>query len=253
MRVVRITVASLAILGAVSTGTAHGQEASNQIWANVILALPQKSDNWYFEIDVEPKLQVKGDQKWANTDATGLVEFYPFRWLDVTGELVGGFTVQNDDVQTLELTPKLGLRLHLISNIRELPKVGQFASRLGLALLLRIEDRNFWYFGTGAVEDFSSEWRFRPRLEVRFGINRADRSVPGTWYLFTDAEAFVPLNDKTQETFATKWRFRIGPGYTLNSKWRFELLYIRDGARNTLEEDFWTDVHIVDFRFRHYF
>jgi hypothetical protein len=241
------------LLGAVLTCPAHAQETSTQLWANLILALPQKSDRWYFEIDIEPKLQLRGDQKWANTDATALVEYYPFRWLDVTGELVGGFTVQNDDVRTLELTPKLGLRLHLASNIRELQRVGEFAKRIGLAILFRIEDRNFWYFGTGATESHSNEWRFRIRPEARVGINRADRSRAGTWYLFTDVEVFVPLGDKTQETFATKWRVRIGPGYTLNKKWRFELLYIRDNARNTFEEDFTVDVNIIDFRFRHYF
>jgi hypothetical protein len=172
MRFAAITVVPCVLLGAVLTCPARAQETSTQIWANLILALPQKSDRLYFEIDIEPKLQLRGDQKWANTDATALVEYYPFRWLDVTGELVGGFTVQNDDVRTLELTPKLGLRLHLASNIRELQRVGEFAKRIGLAILFRIEDRNFWYFGTGATESHSNEWRFRIRPEARVGINR---------------------------------------------------------------------------------
>ena len=34
-----------------------------QIWANLILTLPQPNDRWYFEIDIEPKLQLKGEQK----------------------------------------------------------------------------------------------------------------------------------------------------------------------------------------------
>jgi hypothetical protein len=36
-----------------------------------------------------------------------------------------------------------------------------------------------------------------PRFDVRLGLNRADRSMPKTWYLFADAEAFVNLGDPT--------------------------------------------------------
>jgi hypothetical protein len=253
MRFITATLVVPIFLGAGATSTAHAQETSTQTWANVVLALPQKHDPWYFEIDVEPKVQVRGAEKWANTDVTPLVEFYPFQWLDVSGELTGGFTAQNDDVRTWELTPKLGARLHLISHVRELQRVGEFASRLGLAAFFRIEDRNFWYSGSGASESFSSEWRFRARLETRTGLNRAQRSLAGTWYLFADAEVFVPLGDENPETFASKWRVRLGPGYTLSARWRFELLYIREGARNTLQEDFETDLHILNLRFRHYF
>ncbi len=72
-------------------------------------------------------------------------------------------------------------------------------------------------------------------------------------YLFADAEAFVPLADQNPETFATKWRFRVGPGVTVDRTWRFELLYIRDISRNTMQEEFENSVNAIDLRAKHYF
>jgi hypothetical protein len=72
--------------------------------------------------------------------------------------------------------------------------------------------------------------------------------MPKTWYLFGDAEAFVNLGDPTAETFNSRWRVRIGPGYRLNRGWRFELLYMFEETRNTLEGDFERSNNVIDLR-----
>ena len=67
-------------------------------------------------------------------------------------------------------------------------------------------------------------------------------------YLFTDVEFFVPLQGDVPERFATKRRFRGGFGYRLSQRWRFEVLYIRDFARETLESEETIDMNAIDFR-----
>ena len=47
------------------------------------------------------------------------MEYYPNHWFDLTGEATVGFTHQNDDVSTFELTPRIGARLHILSDLRE--------------------------------------------------------------------------------------------------------------------------------------
>jgi len=64
----------------------------------------------------------------------------------------------------------------------------------------------------------------------------------------SDAEAFVTLGDQNPETFAEKWRFRVGPGLTANQAWRFEFQYIIDITRNTLRDDFDASVSAIDLR-----
>ena len=61
---------------------------------------------------------------------------------------------------------------------------------------------------------------------------------------------FVPLGDEVPERFATKRRFRGGFGYRLSRKWRFEVLYIRDFARETLEEEADIAMNALDFRLK---
>lgn len=232
---------------------ASAQDASGQVWGDLRLLFPQKNDDWLLYVNVGPKLQVSGDERWAKVFVDPSAEYSAMNLVDLLGDLSLSYTVQNDDVETLELVPRIGARLHLISDIRDVQPAGRFAKRVGLGTEVRLEHRHYWYYGSGATEPYSNDWRLRIRLGTRVGLNHADRSRPGTWYLFADAEAFVPLNDQNPETFATKWRFRVGPGIVVDHAWHFELLYIRDISRNTMQEEFENSVNAIDLRAKRYF
>ena len=60
----------------------------------------------------------------------------------------------------------------------------------------------------------------------------------------------MPLGDEVPERFATKRRFRGGFGYRLSRKWRFEVLYIRDFARETLDEAGNIEMNALDLRLK---
>ena len=231
---------------------ASAQDASGQVWGDLRLLFPQKDGVWLLYADVGPKLQVSGDERWAKIVFDPAAEYRALDLVDLLGDLSVSYTVQNDDVETLELVPRIGARLHLISDIRDVRPAGRFAKRVGLGTEVRLEHRHFWYYGSGATEPYSADWRLRIRLATRIGINHADRSRPGTWYLFADAEAFVPLDDVNPETFTTEWRFRVGPGVVVDRTWHLELLYIRDISRNTMEEEFENSVNAIDLRAKLY-
>ena len=232
------------------------QEASDlddpvtQLWANLILDSPR--ENYLLELDVEPKLQIRGEPKWWSIGATPLVEYYPNRWLDLTGEMAVTYTNQNDNVRSVEVTPRAGIRLHILSNFREEidPEVHP-PRKLAIANLSRIEYRNFWY--SGGDLDYDSSWRFRNRIELKLGLNRSDFNTDGAWYLKADFEAFVNIRDEIQERFATRIRTRAGVGYRFAYKTRLEVLYIRDEDRNTLENGFETSSNILDVRLKKFF
>ena len=57
-----------------------------------------------------------------------------------------GRTLQTDDLDSIEFTPRIGLRLHLLSNLRhEIVKERRPKRRLVLRDLLRLEWRNLHY------------------------------------------------------------------------------------------------------------
>lgn len=48
-----------------------------------------------------------------------MVEYHPSPWVDLTGEVTVGMTMQTDDLRTNELTFRPGFRPYLIKNIHE--------------------------------------------------------------------------------------------------------------------------------------
>jgi hypothetical protein len=92
------------------------EETSRQIWANLILSLP-KSEKLYLEYDIEGARQVSGGEPWRYLYGTGLAEYYPNGYMDLTGELSTGFTKQSREEDSFEATVRLGVRLHLLDQI----------------------------------------------------------------------------------------------------------------------------------------
>jgi hypothetical protein len=91
-------------------------ETSKQLWANLILSHP-RSEKLFLEYDIEGARQVSGGEPWRNLSGTGLVEYYPSGYFDLTGELTTGFTKQSREEDSFEASVRLGVRLHFIDQI----------------------------------------------------------------------------------------------------------------------------------------
>jgi hypothetical protein len=237
----------------VSSAEEPSGETSKQIWANFILSRP-KSEKLYFEYDIEGARQVSGGDPWRYIYGTGLVEYYPNGWVDLTGELTTGFTKQSAEENSFEATVRAGIRLHLINQIfnsslvTEIRPERMSGKKVNLSLLSRIERRNFWYNGDRPSSD---DVRWRNRIEFKFAINEPNFSTDGVWYLMADAEYFSYIgDDKPPERFASKRRIRLGLGYRHSYEWRFEVLAMRDEARETLEAEIEVDAYMLDLRLK---
>ena len=220
---------------------------SKQIWANYILGYPQ-SEKLYFELDFEPKAQTDGALKWRNLDVTALLEYYPNSWIDLTAEIVSGYTKDSEHVKTFEVSPRLGVRIHIFGNLREyIPTYDLFSlNRFSLATLFRYEYRTLSY----SDKSTDHQSRFRVRIETKTAFNNKRFTDDDTYYMFADLEQYFDFGDEVKEVFSNKTRFRIGPGYTYNKKHRFEILAIYDYARDTFEGDARQDALIINFRYK---
>lgn len=236
-------------------GVADAQ-ANLQLWGNLTLDWV-KSERLTYELDFEPKVLLaapEGEPWWHNLDVTPNVEYAARNWLDLVGELSAGYTKQTDDVNTFEITPRMGVRFHLFSRgvpkrgvrLRELPPM----RRVVVRDLVRFESRNFFYTGSSSGTD--SSVRFRNRLELLAPINREKLTDDGARCLLADWEWFIPL-DEPDERFASRQRIRAGLGYRRSFAWRFEALYIWTRSRNTFEDDFHTSDNIIDIRVKRLF
>jgi hypothetical protein len=244
-----------ALLTGLSAAEARAQ-TNLQIWGNLTFDWLH-STRLVYSLDFEPKALLtkpEGDPSWGNLDVTPSVEYAAKKWLDLVGELATGYTRQTDDVNTVELTPRAGIRLHLFSRkvpvrgprIRELPP----GRRLVVRDLVRVEARTLFYTGDGSGSD--SSVRFRNRLELLAPLNRERLTDDGARYVLADWEWFIPLGEP-DERFASKQRIRAGFGYRNSVKWRFEALYIWTRSRNTIEDGFKTSDNIIDIRAKRVF
>lgn len=227
------------------------EEISVQPWLSVVLG-HQKNERLYMEVEIQPKTQISGGEHWGNIDATWNVEYYPKEWFDLTCELVTGYTDHIDGLDSFEITPRPGLRLHLakqtvtiIDRRQKLHAERKALQRLQLATWLRLEQRNFFYSGD---QESSHEWRFRIRPEFKVALNNPSLGDDGTLFGRGDVEFFWPLTKDVPERFVNKIRFRIGPGYRINFARKVELLFMYDINRESSLVEFSEDTFMLDLR-----
>jgi len=218
-----------------------------QLWGEMTLAWI-KSHHFTYSVDIEPKVLVAkptGDPEWATLDVTPAVEFTHGRWLDTIGDLVLGWTKQSNDLNTTEVRPRVGVRFHILSNLRDdVLKERVSRRRLVLRNLLRFEWRNLYY--SNDTPD-SSTFRIRDRVETLYPLNKGKVTADGAIYLLADAEWFW-TEDDLDERFASKERFRAGVGHRRSVRWRFEGLFVWERTRKEPTDTFETSDYALDVR-----
>jgi hypothetical protein len=220
-------------------------QPDTQLWAEFKFSWIN-SRNLTYGLDVEPKVLLSkpdDDPGWATTDLTPSIEYTRGQWFDLLGEFLVGRTRQTDDVSTTEVTPRVGMRFHLLANLRDdLSKEKRPKHRTTLRNLVRLEWRNLFY---STDTPNASTLRLRNRVEFLCALTRPRITDDGATYLLSDAEWFWQLED-VDERYANKQRLRAGLGYRHDSAWRFEGLLILNRSRNTIGEGFTTSDVVFD-------
>ena len=102
-----------------STVTVFAQEeTSTQLWGSLILGYA-KSERINLGVEMQAKKQISGGETWRNLYTTWIIAYYPNKWFDLTGELITDYTDQNPDLDSFELTPRVGIRLHLVEQVNK--------------------------------------------------------------------------------------------------------------------------------------
>jgi hypothetical protein len=220
------------------------------VWADFKLQWV-KSNQLALGLEVEPKLLVSkpsNDPGWATVDVTPSVELTRGNWVDLLGELLIARTKQTDHVDSTEFTPRLGLRFHLLSNLRdELFKERQPKRRLVIRDLVRFEWRNLYY---STDKSNSSTFRIRDRIEVEFPFNRQRVTDEGAVYAMSDGEWFWTSSNPPDERYASNKRVRAGVGDRISRTWCGEGLYIWDQSRDSIDNGFRTSDNVIQVTVR---
>jgi hypothetical protein len=242
------------VLGLLTWASTAAAQSTGQVWGNLTVDW-LASERVVYTLDVEPKVQVSAVTKQsrsANVDIWPTAEFALAGWLDAHGELLTGFTREQDGSHTTEITERMGVRLHILSRViqdrdarRGAEREAQPRRRGTIATLVRVEHRDLQHSDSPR----SSSWRFRWRAELAYPLNRARLTADGAVYLTSDTELFVPISNDPQEGRITQWRLRNGIGYRIRFDTRLEALYIWTTKKDSAGH-FATDSQAIDFRLK---
>jgi hypothetical protein len=159
-----------------------------------------------------------------------------FRKLDLLSEIPIGYTKQYQGISTFEITPMVGARYFFTPG-----------KRIDARFVWRYQVRAFWKI---EEQDWEVSNRTRLRAEVFISINGPNLFTDKLWYSFLDYEEYFVLDQQLDERYANRRRGRIGLGYRLDYKNRFELSYTLQSARDEIQGDFYRNDNVIQLRYK---
>jgi hypothetical protein len=216
---------------------AKAQTKSTQLWTDFTISNTLQK-GFSFDCELSYRTVFGNSDKWHSLNITPKIEKVIGNHWDLMFYLGSINTLQQADYNTWEIRPGLGVRYHFVP-----------VKKLLLKLLGRFELRNQYTFET---QTWSQDLRSRFRLEETYFINGQSYADNHLWYLLSDLEFFLTIDKELQERFYNRMLLRLGAGYKLSDKWRFEGIYTYQFSKNTIEGEFSNeDEGILRIRFRY--
>jgi hypothetical protein len=229
-------------------------QTNGQLWGD-FTAVWKESPRQTVSLDFQPKVLViipPGDPEWVELGVTPSYMFTALGWLDIGSELYAGFTKQTNEQNSVEITPRIDVELHLFSRDKPgLLHLNELIPRRRVVVrdLVRVEFRNLFY-SDGAPE--SSTVRFRNRLQLTAPFNKPSMTSDGAVYFLADWEWFIPLGEPA-ERFSDSQRVRAGLGHRRSYNWDVESLFVWNRTRKSPDTGYSTSNYAVDIRFKRTF
>ena len=174
--------------------------------------------------------------KWRSVSLSPTFEYTLFTRLDLLSEVGIGYTLQKEGTNSWDIMPMVGGRFFVTQN-----------KRIDTRLVLRYQLR---YFRQVEQNDWDVSNRTRLRGEIFVCINGPNLFTDKLWYVLADYEEFIVLDQQLDERYANRRRARIGLGYRLSYKHRFELTYTLQKSRNEIEGDFQSSDNVIQFKYK---
>jgi hypothetical protein len=216
------------------TSTAVGQR-NEQLWLDYQVDYPF-GGRYLLEAVASYQTLLTNEGKWRSLSVTPTFEYQGFWRMDVWVEMPMAYTLQTEDVNSFELNPNVGVRLNITPN-----------KRFDTRFLVKAEQRMFRQI---EQDDWDTSNRLRLKGEVWISFNKPNLYNDKLWYGVVDYEEFIVTDQQLEERFSNKRRARIGVGYRLSYRDRFELIYTRQSSRNMIEDEYLSGDNVIQVRYK---
>jgi hypothetical protein len=232
---VKVMAMSMSLLiGSWSIGFAQQEEVTIQTWYSFSLN-KNFATNFMFYTNPEYYEMIQGEDKWGQVAWTTGVEYYPNNTFDLYTDIFSTYTQQASGINTMEIRPRLGARWHIVKLERKVP----------VNLQVLYEFRNQYDIDSSK---WSTSHRFRLRPEARISLNRENILQDKNISLRIYGEFFMNVDKAIEERFWNSRQIGMGLYYRHNGRRRYELRYIQQEAKNSLEQErFQVSSHILYF------
>ena len=221
-----------------ATLLSKAQTSSTQLWTDFTINKPLQN-RFSFDCEISYRTTLNNSDKWHSVNILPRIEKSLGNHWDLLFYVGSINTLQQTGDNSWEIRPGLGVRFHF-----------EPITKLQVRILARVESRNQYTFETSL---WSHDWRTRYRLEETYFINGKSFATNHLWYILSDLEFFFTLDKEIQERFSNRMLLRLGLGYKLSDRWRFESIYTYQYSKNTIDGEFSNeDDNILRLRFRYY-
>jgi hypothetical protein len=206
-----------------------------QMWLDYQVDYPF-ANQYLFEVTASYQTVLSNEDKWRSMSLTTLLEVQVFSWFDAIGGVPIAHTVQTDDYNTFESSPYLGGKFYFTQN-----------KRIDTKATIKFEERFLKNLEEG---DWQSSSRARLKAEAWIAINKPNHYQDKLWYTFLDYEEFFVMDEQVDERFANLRRGRVGLGYRLSYRHRFEFVYTLQSSRNEIQGEFKSTDNVLQLRYK---
>jgi Protein of unknown function (DUF2490) len=212
-------------------------QRDEQLWLDYQLSYPF-GNRYLLENTTTYQTLLNKDGKWRSISISPTFEYNLFRKLDLLSEIAIGYTKQYEGISTFEVDPMVGARYFFTPG-----------KRIDTRFVLRYQARAFREI---EAKDWDISNRTRLRGEIFISINGPNLFTDKLWYAFLDYEEFIVLDQQLDERYANRRRGRIGLGYRLDYKNRFELSYTIQSTRDEINSEFYGIDNVIQLRYKMY-
>jgi hypothetical protein len=210
-------------------------QQNTQAWVDFIVDYPF-SNQYLAELETSYQAMITGDSTWRSYNLTPTFEYQFFSNVDFIASVPLSYTVQTEDYESFESRITLEVRWHITQN-----------KRVNTRIVLKGEER---FFQNLETKEWDNSTRLRLMVEATIAINAPNLYHDKLWYAIADFEEFFVTDEDLDERYANRRRGRIGAGYRLDYKNRFELVYTLQASRNAIDDSFESTDNVLQLRYK---
>lgn len=205
-----------------------------QLWLDYQVDYPF-ANVFLFEVTGSYQTNVWTDNKWRNFTLTPTFE-WSFDVIDLIATVPMAYTQQTTNYNSFELNPSVGVRYNVTEN-----------RRITSRIIFKVEERMLTNLET-------KNWEFSNRLrlkgEILISLNGPTMFQDNLWWSILDYEEFFVTDKQLDERYANRRRGRVGLGYRLNYRNRFEFIYTLQSSRDEIHGEFNRLDNVVQLRYK---